>query len=81
MLRYAADENFNNDIHRGLRRRDDRIDVVRVQDVDLSATLDPIILDWAAREHRVVLSHDVSTMVGFAYDRVRPANPCPGWSR
>ena len=78
MLRYAADENFNNDILRGLRRRDDRIDVVRVQDVDLSATLDPIILDWAARENRVVLSHDVSTMVGFAYDRVKAGQPMPG---
>jgi hypothetical protein len=78
MLRYAADENFNNDILRGLRRRDDRIDIVRVQDVDLSATLDPIILDWAARESRLVLSHDVSTMVGFAYDRARAGQPMPG---
>ena len=78
MLRYAADENFNNDILRGLRRRDYRINVVRVQDVDLSATLDPIILDWAARENRLVLSHDVSTMVGFAYDRVKAGQPMPG---
>lgn len=38
MLRYAANENFNNDILRVLRRRDDRIDVVRVQDVEFSAT-------------------------------------------
>lgn len=78
MLRYAADENFNNDILRGLRRRDDRIDVVRVQDVELSATLDSILLDWAARENRIVLSHDVSTMVGFAYDRVKAGQPMPG---
>jgi len=78
MLRYAADENFNNDILRGLRRRDDRLDVVRVQDVGLSGILDPILLDWAARESRVILSHDVSTMVGFAYDRVKAGQPMPG---
>lgn len=78
MLRYAADENFNNDILRGLRRRDDGLDVVRVQDTELSSVLDPIILDWAARENRVVLSHDVSTMVGFAYDRVKAGQPMPG---
>jgi hypothetical protein len=78
MLRYAADENFNNDILRGLRRRDDHINVVRVQDVELSATLDPILLEWAARENRIVLSHDVSTMVGFAYDRVKAGQPMPG---
>jgi len=78
MLRYAADENFNNDILRGLRRHDDRLDVFRVQDAELSATLDPILLDWAARENRIILSHDVSTMVGFAYDRVKAGQPMPG---
>ncbi|HSL81137.1 MAG TPA: DUF5615 family PIN-like protein [Thermoanaerobaculia bacterium] len=78
MLRYAADENFNNDILRGLRRRDDELDIVRVQDVELSGALDPVILGWAARHGRVVLSHDVSTMVGYAYDRVKAGQPMPG---
>jgi hypothetical protein len=78
MLRYAADENFNNDILRGLRRRDAEVDVVRVQDAELSGALDPIVLEWAAREDRIVLSHDVSTMVRFAYDRVRAGQPMPG---
>ena len=30
MLRFAADENFNNDIVRGLRRRKPELDIVRV---------------------------------------------------
>jgi hypothetical protein len=33
MLRFAADENFNADIVRGLRRRLPELDIVRVQDV------------------------------------------------
>jgi hypothetical protein len=78
MLRFAADENFNNDILRGLRRHDEGVDVVRVQDAGLSSSDDPIILDWAARENRIVLSHDVATMVGFAYDRVKAGQPMPG---
>jgi len=78
MLRYAADENFNNDILRGLRRRDEGLDVVRIQDEELSGAPDPVILDWAARENRIVLSHDVATMVGFAYDRVKAGQPMPG---
>ncbi len=78
MLRYAADENFNNDILRGLLRRDDTLDVVRVQDVELSGAPDPTILDWAAREGRMVLSHDIATMVGFAYDRVKAGRSMPG---
>jgi hypothetical protein len=37
MLRFAADENFNNDIVRGVRRRNPGVDIVRVQDDGLSA--------------------------------------------
>ena len=53
MLRLAADENFNNDIVRGLLRRRPDLDIVRVQDVGLSGADDPAILEWAAREGRV----------------------------
>ena len=33
MIRFLADEDFNNDILRGLRRRDAAIDVLRIQDL------------------------------------------------
>lgn len=36
MLRLLADENFNNNIVRGLLRRKPDLDIVRVQDVGLS---------------------------------------------
>lgn len=78
MLRFAADENFNNDILRGVLREDPDVDVVRVQDVGLSGVEDPSILEWAAREKRVVLTHDVSTMTRYAYERVRAREPMPG---
>src|SRR5271155_4908991 len=78
MLRLAADENFNNDIIRGVRRRNPGIDIVRLQDVGLSAVDDPTILDWAAQSGRVLLTHDVATMTRYAYDRVREAKPMPG---
>ena len=35
MLRLAADENFNNDIVRALKRRKPELDIVRVQDAGL----------------------------------------------
>jgi len=41
MLRLVADENFNNDIVRGLLRRKPDLDIVRVQDADLSGADDP----------------------------------------
>ena len=78
MLRFAADENFNNDIVRGLRRRLPRLDLIRVQDAGLSGADDPTVLAWAAREGRVLLTHDVATMTLFAFDRVEAGEPMPG---
>jgi len=78
MLRFAADENLNNDIVRGVRRRNAAIDILRVQDAGLSGTDDPGVLEWAAREGRVLLTHDVATMTRYAYDRVREGKPMPG---
>ncbi|MBL7183411.1 MAG: DUF5615 family PIN-like protein [Anaerolineae bacterium] len=77
MLRLAADENFNNDIVRGLWRRKPELDIVRIQDVGLSGADDPTVLEWAAREGRVLLTHDVTTMTGYAYERVRAGQPMP----
>ena len=78
MLRFAADENFNNDIVRGVLRRQPRLDLVRLQDVGLTGVEDPEVLAWAAREGRVVLSHDVTTMTEFAHARLRRGEPMPG---
>ncbi len=78
MLRLAADENFNNDIVRGLIRRKPDIDIVRAQDVGLSGAKDPALLEWAAQQGRVVVSHDVSTLTKHAYARVAAGLGMPG---
>jgi hypothetical protein len=78
MLKLATDENFNNDIVRGLLRRERYLDLVRIQDVGLSGATDPELLAWAAREGRVSLTHDVSTLTHFAYERVSAGLPMPG---
>jgi hypothetical protein len=78
VLALAADENFNNDIIRGLLRRQPALDILRIQDAGLSGKDDERVLDWAAGEKRVLFSHDVSTMTHFAYQRVRAGLPMPG---
>lgn len=78
MLRLATDEDFNNKILRGLRRRDSELDILRVQDAGLAGYDDLEILAWAADEDRVLLTHDVNTLVGFAYDRIVAGLPMPG---
>ena len=78
MLRLGADENFNNDIIRGVLRRTPTLDIVRVQDTVLLGADDPTVLDWAAREGRVLLTHDVRTMIDYAYARVIAGQAMPG---
>lgn len=71
MIRFATDQDFNARIVTGLRRRVPEVDVVSVRDVGLARAPDPEVLEWAAREQRVLLSHDVNTVVGFAAERLR----------
>jgi hypothetical protein len=78
MLFLVADENFNNAIVRGLLRLKPDLDIVRVQDVGLSAKGDPEILEWAANEDRILLTHDVTTITKYAYERVEAGKYMPG---
>jgi hypothetical protein len=52
--------------------REDPAGVFRV------GTADPVILEWAATEGRVLLTHDRDRIPNFAYDRVRAGEPMPG---
>jgi hypothetical protein len=70
MLRLLSDENFNGDIVRGLFLHQPNLDLVRVQDVGLRKVDDPAILDWAASNGRILLTHDRATMPNFAYERL-----------
>jgi predicted nuclease of predicted toxin-antitoxin system len=78
MLRFIADENFDNDIVRAVHSRNPHIDLVRVQDQGLLHAPDPIILEWAAREDRILLTHDVATVPDYAYERIGADLPMPG---
>lgn len=70
MLKLLSDENLNGDIIRGLFLRQPNLDLLRVQDVGLQELDDPAILEWAANNGRIVLTHDRATMPDFAYDRL-----------
>jgi hypothetical protein len=77
-VRFLIDEDFDNDILRGVLRRLPVADMVRVQEVGLSGATDPVVLEWAAKEGRILLTHDVSTMRKHATDRVQQGLPMPG---
>jgi Domain of unknown function (DUF5615) len=77
-LRFLADEDFDNDVVRGMLRRITNLDIIRAQDVGLSGAPDPTVLEWAAQQGRVLLTHDVSTMTSDAYARASSDLPIPG---
>jgi predicted nuclease of predicted toxin-antitoxin system len=78
MIRVLADENFDANIVRGIRRRLPTVDLVRVQDVGLRMAGDPPILARAANEGRVLLTHDVRTMTKYANERLASGLAMPG---
>ena len=77
MTRFLADENFNIDIVRGLRRQIPSLDIIRIQELGMAGWEDPDILEWAASNGRIVLTHDVGDMTKYAYARIRAQVPMP----
>ncbi len=77
-LKFLADQNFNEAIVKYVTNTDPSIDILHVRHAGMDETQDPDILEWAAQQGRIVLSHDVNTMQGDAYDRVIAGLPMPG---
>ena|SRR5437773_396743 len=59
----------NGAVTRALLRRNPVLDLVRIQDLGLSGITDPDLLEWAAKERRVTLSHDPDLLEWAAKER------------
>jgi predicted nuclease of predicted toxin-antitoxin system len=77
MIALAVDENFDHHILRALVRRLPQIDALTVPTAGLAGADDPTVLAWAAREGRVLLTHDVRTMTRSRTTVWPAASPCP----
>jgi hypothetical protein len=77
-MRFLADENFNNDILRGVWRRLPAASFLRVQDTEIAGADDSHVLGYAAEQGYIVLTHDVNTLRGCFYDRMKATLPAPG---
>jgi hypothetical protein len=78
MIAFLADEDFNNRIVRGLLRRQPDLDLIRVQNTHLFGAPDAEILEWATQNRRVLLTHDVSTMIHHASERFQRGQQIAG---
>jgi hypothetical protein len=78
MLRLLTDENFNDKILRALRRRLRSFDYIAVHLGGMSGFTDEQLLEWAAKESRVIVTHDVKTMPRHAVSRIAEGLQMPG---
>jgi len=82
LVRFLADEDFDGRVLSAFRNLAEdyelEINVVRVQDAGLIGATDASILDWAAANRRVVLTHDRRTMPSFAWQRMASGLPMSG---
>ncbi len=67
---FLADNDLNDAIVMGVLRREPTIEFARLRDLGLATRADPEVLDHAAREKWIVVSHDVNTMREAACTRL-----------
>ena len=75
-IRFQADADLNHEIVASVRRREPGIDFASAADANLEGVADPELLELAARENRILITHDRRTMPGHL--RVRLADGSPG---
>lgn len=78
MLRLVSDENVADAIVEGVLQRLPGIDFVTLAEVGLLGIDDPAMLEWAAAEERILITHDRRTMTKYARERVNTGLPMPG---
>ena len=71
MVPVLTDENLSGPIIQAIQQSEADLDLVRVQDIGLMGADDRRLLEWAAEQDRVLLTHDRETVPHFAYERIR----------
>ncbi|HEU4740342.1 MAG TPA: DUF5615 family PIN-like protein [Meiothermus sp.] len=78
-MRFLTDEHIPSALTRQLQRKySERVDVLRVVDAGLAGASDPEILEWAARDNRILVTQDKATLTDFGYERINEGRPMPG---
>ena len=76
--RFLADNDLKDAIIRGVRRREPAVEFVPLRDLGLESRSDTDILDFAAHNNWLVVSHDVNTMTAEAFDRLAAGQAMSG---
>lgn len=75
---FLADNDLNEQIIRGILRREPLITFTRVREAGLSNAPDAEVLAYASDRGLILVSHDVNTMPAAALARIDRGQPLPG---
>jgi len=78
MLKLLIDENFDQRILRGLQLRVPGLFYALVQETALAGAKDAALLQWAAENQRVLVTHDRKTMLKAVHQRLRSGQKTAG---
>jgi hypothetical protein len=76
--RFLANHDLSEAIVLGVMRREPLIEFHRLRDVGLADRPDPQVLEFAASQGLLVVSHDVNTMTAHAAARILSGETFPG---
>ena len=78
MIRFQADADLDHGIVLAVRRREPAIDFASASDSAIAGLTDPEVLEVAAQQGRVLVTHDRRTMPGHFRDRIAGGETSPG---
>jgi hypothetical protein len=77
-IRFLADSDLREAIVTGLRAQEPAIDFMTANQANLFGRKDPFVLEFAANQGRILVSHDRRTMPGHLSARLRSGGTSPG---
>ena len=77
-IRFLADADLNRAIVTAVREREPALDFMTATEAELEGHGDPDVLEFAASQRRILVSHDTSTMTMHFSERLRSGGASPG---
>lgn len=78
MIRFQADADLQQNIVRAVRRREPSINFATAAEGEIAGLPDSGVLEMAAREGRILVTHDLRTMPDHFRARLTEGRDCPG---
>lgn len=78
MIRYLADADFNHAIVKGCKRQEPTLDFLSANEAKLESLPDLEVLAFAAKENRILITHDRQTMPRHFGEFLMSGMPSPG---